>query len=81
MAKGVSGMAIGPNDAENQAELINRACPAMNVICMDSDAPQTNRLCYVGTNNYLAGREAGKLIREVLPNGGKIMLFVGQIDA
>lgn len=81
IAKRISGMAISPNDPENQVEMINRACEVMNVICHDSDAPKSNRLCYIGTHNYLAGREAGKLIREVLPNGGKIMLFVGRIDA
>jgi ribose transport system substrate-binding protein len=81
IAKGVSGMAISPNDAENQVEMINRACEAMNVITQDSDAPKSQRLCYVGTSNYLAGREAGKLIKEYLPNGGQIVLFVGKLDA
>ena len=28
-----------------------------------------------------AGRQAGKLIREALPNGGELMLFVGRMDA
>ena len=45
------------------------------------DAPASKRLCYVGTNNYKAGVQAGELIKEVLPGGGKIMLFVGRIDA
>lgn len=81
ITRGVSGLAISPNDAANQIEMINRACEVMNVITHDSDAPETDRLCYVGTNNYTAGREAGKLIREALPEGGKIMLFVGRLDA
>jgi ribose transport system substrate-binding protein len=74
-------MAISPNDAANQVDIINRACEQMHVICHDSDAPQSKRLAYVGTRNYNAGREAGKLIKEVLPDGGEIMLFVGRIDA
>lgn len=81
MAKGISGMAISPCDAKNQVDLINKASQVMNVITQDSDAPGSNRLAYVGTNNYKAGREAGKLIREVLPEGGKIALFVGRMDA
>ena len=81
IARKVSGMAISPNDAENQIDLINQACQVMNVICHDSDAPKSNRLMYVGTNNYTAGREAGKIIKQVLPGGGKIMLFVGRMDA
>lgn len=81
IAQGVSGMAISPNDAENQIELINRACKSMHVITHDSDAPKSNRKCYVGTNNYTAGREAGKLIKEVLPTGGTLCIFVGRMDA
>jgi ribose transport system substrate-binding protein len=81
MARGVKGMAISPNDPVNQVEMLNRVAAQMPLICHDSDAPQSNRLAYVGTNNVKAGREAGKLIKEVLPNGGKVMLFVGRIDA
>jgi len=81
IAKKVSGMAISPIDPQNQQELINRACAAMSVICQDSDAPDTKRLCYVGTNNYKAGREAGKLVKEAMPDGGKVVIFVGRLDA
>jgi ribose transport system substrate-binding protein len=81
IAKKVTGMSISPNDAENQVDIINRACAVMNVICHDSDAPKSKRLCYVGTNNYKAGREAGKAIKKLLPDGGKLMLFVGRLDA
>src|SRR5205085_10317493 len=51
------------------------------LICHDSDAPETNRACYVGTDNVAAGRQAGDLIKKALPQGGKIMLFVGKMDA
>ena len=43
--------------------------------------PDSDRACYIGTNNFDAGKQAGGLIKEVLPNGGKIMLFVGNLDA
>jgi ribose transport system substrate-binding protein len=81
IARGIAGMAVSPNDAENQVDIINRAAAAMPVICHDSDAPKSNRLAYVGTRNYRAGREAGKQIKAVLPRGGKIMMFVGRLDA
>src|SRR5213593_3142245 len=81
MAKGVAGMAISPNDPANQTDLLNRIAAQMPLICQDSDAPKSNRVAYVGTNNYKAGQQAGELIKEVLPNGGKVMLFVGKIDA
>ena len=47
----------------------------------DSDAPKSNRVMYIGTDNVAAGRQAGELIKKALPNGGKIMLFVGTMDA
>lgn len=51
------------------------------VVTQDSDAPKSDRAVYIGTDNVAAGRQAGKLIKEALPNGGKIMLFVGKTDA
>ncbi len=38
-------------------------------------------MCHVGTNNCKAGHEAGKLIKQALPDGGDIMIFVGKLDA
>ena len=40
-----------------------------------------DRVCYIGTDNVAAGRQAGQLIREAIPEGGSIMLFVGKLDA
>src|ERR671930_56133 len=51
------------------------------LITTDSDAPQSNRLAYIGTDNVAAGRQAGEEIKKALPNGGKIALFVGTMDA
>lgn len=82
ITKQVKGMAISPCDPANQTELINSACEKIkNVITQDSDAPGSKRLCYLGTNNYKAGREAGKLIKEALPQGGSLMIFVGRMDS
>ena len=80
LAGGVDGIAISPIDAKNQVDLINEACAATKVITHDSDAPDSKRLCFVGMDNYKAGRAAGKLVKEAIPNGGKIMLFVGRLE-
>ena len=80
LAGGVDGIAISPIDAKNQVELINQACAATKVITHDSDAPESKRLCFVGMDNYKAGRAAGKLVKEAIPNGGKVMLFVGRLE-
>src|SRR4030095_2102200 len=81
LAAGVDGIAISPVDPQNQTALINEAAQKALVFTQDSDAPDSNRACYVGTDNIAAGRQAGELIKEVVPNGGKIMLFVGKLDA
>ena len=80
LAAGVDGIAISPIDAKNQVGMINEACGVTKVITHDSDAPDSKRLCFVGMNNYNAGREAGKLVKEAIPKGGKVMLFVGRLE-
>jgi ribose transport system substrate-binding protein len=81
LATGIDGIAISPIDPQNQTALINDAAAKALVFTQDSDAPDSNRACYVGTDNVAAGRQAGELVKEVLPNGGKVMLFVGKLDA
>ena len=80
LTKGVDGIAISPVDPQNQTALIDAAAKRSLIFTQDSDAPQTNRLCYIGTDNVEAGRQAGQLIREAIPEGGSIMLFVGKLD-
>jgi ribose transport system substrate-binding protein len=81
LAKGVDGIAVSPIDPANQTEFLDKVASQTLLICHDSDAPKSKRVCYIGTDNTAAGVEAGKLIKEALPNGGKIMLFVGTLDA
>ncbi|GMU92402.1 MAG: hypothetical protein AMXMBFR4_14600 [Candidatus Hydrogenedentota bacterium] len=81
IVNGVSGIAISPNDPQNWTEALNEFAKKVNIITQDSDAPESNRICYIGTNNYEAGAAAAELIKKALPSGGKIMLFVGRLDA
>ncbi len=76
-----NGIAISPIDPENQADALNKVAAAMPLICHDSDAPKSNRLFYIGTNNVDAGREMGKFIKAQLPEGGKLIITVGKLDA
>jgi len=81
LANGVKGIAISPVDPKNQTGMLNRVADQALVVTQDSDAPDSNRLCYIGTDNVAAGRQAGQLLKEALPQGGKIMVFVGVLDA
>jgi ribose transport system substrate-binding protein len=81
VAKGVDGVAVSVNDPDNQTDFLNKIAGQTLLVCCDSDAASSKRVAYIGTDNEAAGEEAGKMIKEVLPNGGKIMLFVGHSDS
>jgi ribose transport system substrate-binding protein len=80
LARGVDGIAISPINPANQGDVINKAAAQTKLITHDSDAPGSNRLCYIGMDNYDAGRLCGKLLKEALPRGGNIVILVGRIE-
>jgi ribose transport system substrate-binding protein len=80
LATGVDGVAISPIDADNQTQLLNEACRHTKLITQDCDAPRSDRLCYIGMDNYVAGRMAGQLVKEALPDGGELVIFVGRLE-
>jgi ribose transport system substrate-binding protein len=80
LTRGIDGIAISPIDPANQTDILNEAAAATTVITHDSDAPNSKRVCYIGMDNYTAGRMCGKLVKEALPDGGKLMIFVGRIE-
>jgi len=55
LTRGTDGVAISPINPENQTELLNRAAAETLLLTLDSDAPQSNRLAYIGMDNYRAG--------------------------
>jgi len=81
VAKGVDGIAVSVNDPDNQMDFLNKIAGQTLLVCCDSDAAKSKRVAYIGTDNEAAGEQAGALIKEALPNGGKIMLFVGHSDS
>jgi ribose transport system substrate-binding protein len=80
-AQRLDGIVISPIDAEQQTEFLNSIPTNVVLLCADSDAPKSRRLCYVGTDNVTAGKQAAELLRAALPQGGKIVLFVGYTNA
>jgi ribose transport system substrate-binding protein len=73
-------IAISVIDPVGQKQVINDAAKRALVITQDSDAPDSDRALYLGADNHAAGRQAGELIKKALPQGGKIMVFVGKRD-
>ncbi|MDA8248436.1 MAG: sugar-binding protein [Rhodospirillales bacterium] len=81
LARGVAGISISVDDAAHATEELNKVAAKAVLFTTDSDAPQSKRVAYIGTDNVAAGRQAGGEIMKALPDGGKIMLFVGTLDA
>jgi len=71
-------IAISVIDPVGQKQVINDAAKKALVITQDSDAPDSDRALYLGADNRAAGHQAGELIKKALPQGGKIMVFVGK---
>ncbi len=80
ITRGVDGIAISPIDPSNQTEILNKAAARTKLITHDSDAPDSNRMLYIGMDNYTAGRMCGQLVKEALPKGGKLMIFIGRLE-
>src|SRR5579862_6979047 len=81
VAAGIDGIAVSPIDPANETDFLNKIAGQTLLVTTDSDAPGSKRVCYIGTDNVAAGRQAGELIKEAIPQGGKIMIFVGKMDA
>jgi ribose transport system substrate-binding protein len=80
ISSGIQGIAISPLDADNQIAWLNSIAAKVPLITHDSDAPKAKRLCYIGMDNYKAGRMCGELIKTALPDGGAVMLFIGRLE-
>jgi ribose transport system substrate-binding protein len=79
------GVAISPIDAAAMTPLLDKVSARMPLVCHDSDAPNSKRVAYVGSNNVNAGHAAGKAAIEALAASsgaktGKVALFVGRMD-
>ena len=79
LARGIDGIAVSPIDPANQGDILNEIAQNTRYITQDSDAPDTDREVYIGMDNYTAGRMCGKLVKEALPDGGEVMIFVGRL--
>jgi ribose transport system substrate-binding protein len=80
LAKGVKAISVSVISPENQTDFLNTVAKKVPLLCVDNDASKSNRLAYLGTANLQAGRAVGELVKEALPKGGKVAIFVGQMD-
>ncbi len=78
ITQGVDGLAISVSDIAAATTVIDRATAAgIAVITFDSDAPDSTRTAYVGTDNKLFGEDLGRLLLQVAPEGGTYGMISG----
>jgi len=71
-----AGIAVSPTRPEIFNKEIDAAIQAgIPVICVDSDAPDSHRVLFVGTDNFQAGLEGGRRIAELLHGQGRVALI------
>lgn len=80
LVRGLDGLAISPIDGTNMAPFLDTVAERVVLITHDSDSPKSKRRCFIGVDNYAAGRACGELLKAALPKGGKVALFVGRLE-
>ena len=76
VAQKPSGILVSASNPDLFKSPINEAVlQGIPVICVDADAPNSNRILFVGTDNFRAGQESGKRLADILVGQGKIVII------
>lgn len=81
VAAGASAIMVSAVDPKSSTEALNRIGGQVPLFTTDSDAPDTNRVAYIGSSNTDAGMQAGEIAKKAMPDGGKCIGFVGLLGA
>ena len=81
VAAGTDAIMISSADPKNSIDAFNRIAAQVPLFTTDSDAPQSDRIAYLGSSNTAAGIQAGEIAVKAMPDGGKCMGFVGFLGA
>lgn len=74
--KKATGILLAVTDPSQLTDSINKAVAAgIPVITVDSDAPSSKRLFFIGTNNYQAGFMGGQRLAQELKGKGNVVVF------
>jgi ribose transport system substrate-binding protein len=74
--KKATGILLGVTDPALLKDSIDKAIAAgIPVITVDSDAPASKRLFFIGTNNYQAGFTGGQRLGQLLKGKGNVVVF------
>src|SRR3981189_1113181 len=76
LTKKPTGILVSAADAKLLTESIDKAIAAgIPVITIDSDAPESKRLFFIGTNNYQAGLTGGERLATELKGKGNVVVY------
>jgi ribose transport system substrate-binding protein len=77
VAAGADAIMVSAVDPKTSTEALNRIGGQVPLFTTDSDAPDSNRIAYIGSSNVELGKDAGELMKQALPDGGQCVGFVG----
>ncbi len=76
--QGVDGIAIAPVDSDALVPIINHAVESgIPVICFESDAPRSQRMAFIGTDNLISGRVLADRLADLLGDNSMVILESG----
>ncbi|MGO4355072.1 sugar-binding protein [Rhizobium sp. RAF36] len=78
---GVKGIMVSAVDPKTSTDGLNKIGSQTALFTTDSDAPNTNRVAYIGSSNIDAGKQAAEIAKKAMPDGGKCIGFVGLLGA
>ena len=82
VAAGTDAIMISSVDPKTSVDSFNRIAAQIPLFTTDSDAPQSNRIAYLGSSNTKAGEQAGQeMVTAMGDKEGHCMGFVGFLDA
>jgi ribose transport system substrate-binding protein len=81
MASKVDGILTQGLSDEQFTPLINRVVERLPVITIDTDAANSNRMAYIGTDNYYSGFLAGKALIEDTKGQANVAIITGNFYA
>jgi ribose transport system substrate-binding protein len=79
---GVAGIAVSCSDANTLTSAIDKAVElGSQVMCFDSDAPQSRRFCFFGTDDSTCGEAVMRELAAALGEQGTIAILAGNAAA
>lgn len=76
ISQGYDGIVVAVSDPAMLTPEIDKAMDAgIMVVTMDTDAPDSKRLCFVGTDNYNYGVAMGEACKDIMNGTGSLVIF------